>query len=239
MRKLLGIAPVLFASVLVGHALLSAGEPEEKKPAAAPEVAITVPRGGWTTERIVEVAGTISDPSVLRLTLVYNGVPMTIRASEGQFKATLVLSPGSNCIQAIAANKAGLGQDSTTVYARVPAKDMKVTLTWDTDATDVDLHVTDPAGEECFYSHTATKMGGNLDVDITDGFGPETFTLARAERGKYYIAATYYSAGGRAQTKCRVDVILFEGTAKERRETHNIVLTRGGEETSIAEVFVR
>jgi uncharacterized protein YfaP (DUF2135 family) len=116
---------------------------------------------------------------------------------------------------------------------------MKVTLTWDTDATDVDLHVTDPAGEECFYSHTSTKMGGNLDVDITTGFGPETFTLARAERGKYHIAVKYYSAHGRAQTKCRVDVILFEGTAKERRETHGIVLTRGGEMTSIAEVFVR
>src|SRR6185295_3385983 len=28
-----------------------------------------------------------------------------------------------------------------------------VMITWNTDNTDVDLHVTEPTGEECFYGH--------------------------------------------------------------------------------------
>jgi uncharacterized protein YfaP (DUF2135 family) len=161
-------------------------QPPEKKPepVKAPVVKITNPRGGWTSERIIDVKGTVSDANITRLTLVVNGVPMTIRASGGSFTSKLVLSPGANTIQAIASNAAGVGRDAVSTYAKVPAKDMKITLTWDTDRTDIDMHVTDPAKEECYYQHKSTKMGGNLDVDVQNGFGPETFTLAHAVRGK-------------------------------------------------------
>jgi uncharacterized protein YfaP (DUF2135 family) len=202
-------------------------------------VKITNPRGGWTSERIIDVKGTVSDANITRLTLVVNGVPMTILASGGSFTSKLVLSPGANCIQAIAANAGGVGRDAVSTYAKVPAKDMKITLTWDTDGTDIDMHVTDPTKEECSYQHKSTKMGGNLDVDVTNGFGPETFTLAQAVRGKYLIELNYYSSQGHAQTACRLDVILFEGTSKERRETHRVVLTRDKDRKKVAEVFVR
>ncbi|TET32760.1 MAG: DUF2135 domain-containing protein [Planctomycetota bacterium] len=242
MRKLITGIFILAVTFTTALLIATAEEPKKDKPekkVEPPTVKITEPHGGWTSERIVTVKGTVSDQTIARLKLVVSGVPMTIRSSGGNFEAKLVLSPGSNCIQAIAKNKGGVGRDSTTIFAMVPRKDMKVTLTWDTDGTDIDMHITDPKKEECFYSHKETRMGGNLDVDITSGFGPETFTLANAERGKYLIEAKYYSSSGHAQTACRVDVILFEGTSKERRETHRFVLTRDNERKKVTEVFVR
>ncbi len=231
-------AIVLALAAAIG---IRAQEPPDKAPplVKAPQVKITSPSGGWSSDRIITAGGTISDADIKTVTLVVNGIPMTIRAKAGSFSAKLVLSPGRNTIQAVAENEAGMGRDSVSLYAQVPAKDLKITLTWDTDGTDVDLHVTDPAGEECFYEHKSTKAGGNLDVDVTDGFGPETFTLAQAARGKYLVKVKYYSSNSRAQTRCRLDVVLFEGTSRERRETHTLMLTRTNEKLPAAEVFVR
>jgi uncharacterized protein YfaP (DUF2135 family) len=43
----------------------------------------------------------------------------------------------------------------TEQYAAKGTKscDLVVIVGWNTDRTDVDLHVTDPAGEECNYQH--------------------------------------------------------------------------------------
>jgi uncharacterized protein YfaP (DUF2135 family) len=214
-------------------------QPENPAPKVAPVVKIESPRGGWTGERIIDVTGTVSDTSVKTLAVVVNGTPLTIKTEGGKFLTKIVLSPGQTTIQAIAGNEYGIGRDSVSLYADAPAKDLKITLTWDTNATDVDLHVTDPAGEVCFYSHKETKAGGNLDTDVTTGYGPETFTLAQAARGKYLVEAHYYSSHENAQTLCRLDVVEFEGTAREKHEKYELMLTRTGEKAKVAEVFVR
>ena len=43
---------------------------------------------------------------------------------------------------------------------------LRITLAWETDANDVDLHVVDPDGEECFYNHKSTAAGLELYEDI-------------------------------------------------------------------------
>ena len=63
--------------------------------------------------------------------------------------------------------------------------DMRVVLNWDADATDIDLWVTDPTGEKCFYSHNRTKIGGFMTNDFTQGYGPEVFMIKRGMKGKY------------------------------------------------------
>ncbi len=51
-------------------------------------------------------------------------------------------------------------------------------ITWNTDTTDVDLHVIEPSGEECFYRHRNTRRsGGRLTQDVTQGYGPEMYVL--------------------------------------------------------------
>ncbi|HEX8694796.1 MAG TPA: VIT domain-containing protein [Longimicrobium sp.] len=72
---------------------------------------------------------------------------------------------------------------------------LRVTLAWDADGNDVDLHVVDPAGEECYYAHQETKLGLDLYEDITQGFGPEVVRAARLVPGTYHVGVNYFSAG--------------------------------------------
>ena len=55
--------------------------------------------------------------------------------------------------------------------------DVRIVLTWDADLTDVDLWVTEPSGEKCFYDHNRTTIGGMLCRDFTQGYGPEEYCL--------------------------------------------------------------
>ncbi|HEX6097099.1 MAG TPA: VIT domain-containing protein [Thermoanaerobaculia bacterium] len=71
--------------------------------------------------------------------------------------------------------------------------ELQVEVMWDTNYTDIDLHVTEPSGEVVSYQHRVSKQGGTLHEDITSGFGPETYTLPRMEAGTYEIALDYYS----------------------------------------------
>ena len=72
--------------------------------------------------------------------------------------------------------------------------DLRIVLTWDADATDIDLHVIDPTGEEAYYGHNRTTAGGLVSRDITDGYGPEEFLLRHAPAGEYHIYAKYYGS---------------------------------------------
>jgi len=72
---------------------------------------------------------------------------------------------------------------------------LRVTLAWETDANDVDLHVVDPKGEECYYGHRDTGTGLVLYEDITQGLGPEVIRTDKMVDGKYDIGVRYFSAG--------------------------------------------
>jgi uncharacterized protein YfaP (DUF2135 family) len=204
-----------------------------------PLVRITSPAGGWSSERIITVAGTVSDVKITRITLVINGSAQGVACSNGQFSSQQVMSPGENHISAIAQSADGVGSDSIIVYSQVPKKDLKVVLTWDTNETDVDLWLTDPNAEKCSYQHTQSKLGAQLDTDVTTGYGPETITLANAIKGNYLIEAHYYGSHGRAQTRCKVTVILYEGTNREERSEYDFILTRDGEVAKVAEILVK
>lgn len=76
--------------------------------------------------------------------------------------------------------------------------DARVVLNWDADNCDIDLWVTDPRGEKCFYDHRDTKIGGHNSLDLTGGYGPEEFIIHKAMKGKYKIEINYY--GDRQQS---------------------------------------
>ena len=75
-----------------------------------------------------------------------------------------------------------------------PDCDMRVVMAWDADETDVDLHVTEPSGEEAYYGHRRTRSGGDVSKDITDGYGPEEYLLRKAPAGAYKIRAHYFAS---------------------------------------------
>ena len=99
--------------------------------------------------------------------------------------------------------------------------DIRVILNWDADNTDVDLWVTDPNGEKCFYSHKITSIGGKISNDFTQGFGPEEFMIKNAKPGKYKVQANYYGSSSQSiQGKATLTVQFFKqyGTSVEKKE---------------------
>lgn len=76
--------------------------------------------------------------------------------------------------------------------------DVRAVLTWDADNSDMDLWVTDPNGEKCYYGNRFTYQGGRMSRDFVGGYGPEEFSLRIAKSGKYRVEANFY--GNRQQT---------------------------------------
>jgi L1 cell adhesion molecule like protein len=67
-------------------------------------------------------------------------------------------------------------------------------LAWDTDKTDIDLHVVEPGGEEVYYGNRQSRTGGFLSKDFTQGYGPEVYLNRDAPAGKYQIRSKYFSS---------------------------------------------
>lgn len=109
--------------------------------------------------------------------------------------------------------------------------DLVVTISWNTDRTDVDLHVVDPRRERCCYSHRRTGIGGTMSSDIQQGHGPEMFVLRRAVPGVYTIQAQYYAADfARVSGRTRVFATIYRdwGRPTERVLRKTVSLESSG-----------
>jgi len=72
--------------------------------------------------------------------------------------------------------------------------DVRVALAWDTDDTDIDLWVKDPNGEWVSYQSPLSRQGGRNTRDVTNGYGPEVFSLRKAIPGVYEVRARYFGS---------------------------------------------
>jgi hypothetical protein len=120
-----------------------------------------------------------------------------------------------------------------------PRSDLRVTISWNTDATDVDLWVIEPDGAKCFYSMNRTRSGGELSQDQTQGYGPERYQIAKAQPGVYTIIVHYFRPnpnllGG--ETHVNVRVSRFAGTPQETVERHTVILKRHDEQVEVCKV---
>lgn len=82
------------------------------------------------------------------------------------------------------------GIDKRFVY-NMPV-DIRIVIDWDMLDTDIDLWVTDPLQEKCYYQHKNTLIGGIISQDLTQGYGPEEFRLKYAVDGNYVVQTHYY-----------------------------------------------
>jgi uncharacterized protein YfaP (DUF2135 family) len=198
-----------------------------------PKVKIKAPRPGWTHQRVVAVQGTVSDVRLREAFVALNGVERPISVRDGRFEVKLVVPPGEDTLEVSARNEAGAGHDSVSFYAAVPPTDVVVMLGWDTDGTDLDLHVTDPGGEECDFGNRRTAAGGALEVDDVDGYGPEIFAQPKALPGTYRVAVAAYELNGVPETHAEVQVLVRQGTSAERRYRFEVTFTREGENVEV------
>lgn len=101
-----------------------------------------------------------------------------------------------------------------------------VAISWNTDRTDVDLHVIEPSGEECFYNHRETRSGGSLTRDVTQGYGPELYVHPDPPKGKYKVTAHYF-ASDRLKTSVatKVKVTIYKNRGKQNETVSEKVIT--------------
>jgi uncharacterized protein YfaP (DUF2135 family) len=78
------------------------------------------------------------------------------------------------------------------IYKSDQMYDIRIELTWNTDSTDVDLHIWDPDGNYCYYADKYAIPNGCLEEDATDGYGPEIFTQSPVSDGMYIVKAHFY-----------------------------------------------
>lgn len=116
--------------------------------------------------------------------------------------------------------------------------DLRISMSWDLDLTDVDLHVFEPNGEHAYYGHNRTSMGGLVSRDFREGYGPEEYVLRKAAPGGYQIKAHYY--GSHQQTvagACTVIVHVFTsyGRADESKQVMTLRLDRPSDQVVVGE----
>jgi len=116
--------------------------------------------------------------------------------------------------------------------------DLRVLVLWDTDMTDVELHVVEPSGEECFSLHNKTASGGMLSRDFTKGYGPEEYLTRTAEIGTYKIIIKLFNSFMR-YTGTTVQVRIwthFNNPQKEQEHIYTFRLQNDSELHNVAEI---
>lgn len=151
-------------------------------------------------------------------------VQVALRDWNGRFsEIELIALADMNALVAANRGKVDTGRIDPRLLRHMPL-DLRVLLSWDSDDSDMDLWVTGPDGERCYYGNRFTRLGGRLSRDATGGYGPEEFSLRHARPGKYRIEANFF--GRRQQivagaTTLQLKLVTGFGTpgARERMVT--------------------
>lgn len=163
----------------------------------------------------------------------FGSMKVVVKEEYSQFMAALAkTSPGHPLLPYLAERKKAHKLTTAT-------GDLRVTITWNTNNVDIDLWVTDPTGEKCYYQHKSLTNGGKLLEDLTDGFGPEQFVVTKAMPGTWKIEVKYFGNNGNklvAETCVQVTVQTHAGTPDEDIQRHVVVMTDPKVVTKVDEV---
>lgn len=119
--------------------------------------------------------------------------------------------------------------------------DVRISMSWDADLTDVDLHVFEPTGDHAYYGNNRTSIGGLVSRDVQDGYGPEEYLLRRSKPGEYTIKAHYFGSHQQTLTgPCTVIVAVFTNYARpnEERQLLTLRLERAGNEFVVGTIRI-
>lgn len=114
------------------------------------------------------------------------------------------INAGSFRLRYVLEGASGLGPivEQTVRVIRVGSGDVQVSVAW-TGASDVDLHVWEPSGEEVDFTNTESETGGTLDLDSNpactiDNVNNENIVWPTnvAPAGEYRVGVVYYADCG-------------------------------------------
>lgn len=119
--------------------------------------------------------------------------------------------------------------------------EIRIILNWNQMDTDIDLHVIEPTGEECYYGHRDTQSGARFSKDFTQGYGPEQYLLRNAVKGKYTIKTNYFGERTLTQngpTTVMVEIYTTKANGKTVRTLQTIQLGKVKENQNLAEITI-
>lgn len=170
-------------------------------------------------------------------TLIVNGAAMPLAVNEaGQYARPYSFGKGSNSVEVRDSSGKSVKRvqfyDSNTSKAQ---SKLRVVLSWDSDGTDLDLHVVTPSGQHAYYGNRVIQGGGALDVDVTTGYGPEIFAHPAPEKATYLVFVNYFGGVGddSAMTTATVSIITNENTADEKLQSFVVPMRKAGELTMV------
>jgi len=184
-------------------------------------VNITEPRDGQVFDvsqsNIVKVRGTVGDTSVKKAQMILNGRPKDIVVKDGRFSQEVAITQEKNTVAVEVEDRSGVSTSNLVGFGtmNIKPKDIMVILTWDKPNADFDLHVFGPLGGHSYfknpniYESTEAIAGGQIEQDAKANYGPEVFTMERADKGVYTIKSNYYYSGGDGDANATVTVILY------------------------------
>jgi len=170
--------------------------------------------------------------------LIVNGtaMPQHVR-DDGSFSRPYAFAEGSNSVELRSPN----GKISKRVQfydqSHATRPKLRIFLNWDTNQTDLDLHVVTPDGKHAYYANRVLPNGGALDVDVTTGYGPEIFSMPSPLSGTYLVYLNYYGGYQNESQKlitiADITVLTNEGTPNEKKQTFRIPMRKAGELTLV------
>jgi hypothetical protein len=130
----------------------------------------------WTLQRVSSNSGE-DEPSQLQ----GHSFVETYLSSEYNVRAELVRRARNSMSHLV---------DPPPVFGSGP---VTVTMVWNLNASDVDLHVFEPSGAHVFYASTA-GFSGFLDRDDIAGYGPEHYytDCSQLQVGEYVVGLNYF-----------------------------------------------
>ena len=198
-------------------------------PAVQPGIGANVSSASQIRGRI---SGTPKDRAPA--TLIINGSAMPLAIHEdGSFARPYAFNSGSNSVQINTPDGARKRLQFYQTTGNSPRVRLRIVLNWDTDGTDLDMHVLTPDGNHAWYGQRVIP-GGAIDLDVTTGYGPEIFSAPAPQSGPYQVYVNYYGSGdAQTITTARLTVITEEGTPNERRQEFAVPLRKPGELTLV------
>lgn len=169
---------------------------------------------------------------------VSHGVAAVDPDGAGTFSSTIPVFCGTNVVQVVCSNDAGarvLVRRIEGTQCAGTGRDLRVTLSWDELARDMELHLLraphalNSTTDDCTWFTCMGSAGldwgvagdahdnPTKDIDNTGTLGPENVFLERATAGTYHVMVEYWGSGEPSTSD--VDVTIRERTVARLRHT--------------------
>lgn len=163
---------------------------------------------------------------------------MILKKWDGRFPGIELIAAGE--LNNMVANNSGLdiSKIDKRLIRNLPV-DVRVVLNWDADNCDMDLWVTTPEGEKCYYGNKATQKGGRISNDFTGGYGPEEFMIKKATTGAYKIEVNYFGSHEQkitGPTTIQVELYTGYGTPSQKKQELTLRLDEAKQVVKVGEL---